>query len=372
MTSLAVSESGFAVVKNLYIDYYDHSNHNVIELPQIAKQSENDAISDVTLSPDGHYLAVVTSISKRLLVYELHLSEKCKTFILPRSASKIRFTADNQQVLVADKSGDVLIYNIKTEDSGIKLLGHLSLLLDILQTPDNKFIITSDRDEKIKVSCYPNTYNIQSYCLGHKEFVKNIEILPHNEKYLTSSSGDGHIKIWDYVEGRLCYSIDTYEDVNDEQLKEEFSKTMDTEGVEITTLPIAHYTVAKIDENSSFLSVVVHNFKKLLIYKLETENNKFSHKLIDTLTMKKCPSAIKFYNSSLFLYDNVDSEVTIFSIVKDKTIEPCKKVKMFANVNFSELDKESNDFIKVLYKRRFDNVQEYQERKRQRLEKAKQ
>lgn len=371
MTSLAVNDNGIVVVRNRYIDHYDYSNHIVIEFPQKTKQ-DHDAVSDVTLSSDGQYLAVITSVSKQLLVYEFPLSEACKSFSLPRSASKIRFTADNQQILVADKSGDVLIYNIKTEDNGTKLLGHLSLLLDILQTPDNKFIITSDRDEKIKVSSYPNTYNIQSYCLGHKEFVKNIEILPHNEKYLSSASGDGYIKVWDYIEGKLCYSIDTFVDVNDDQLKKEFNKTMDTEGIETTTLPIADFTVAKLDENSSFLSVVVHNFHKLLVYKLETANHNFSHKLIDTLTMERCPSAIKFHNSSLFLYDNVDSEVTIYSISKKKTLQLSKKVKMLANVDFSKLDKESNDCIKVLYKRKFDNVQEYQERKRQRLEKAKQ
>lgn len=372
MTSMAVSDNSLVVGRNLHIDQYDHSNHIVVELPQKAKPQGNDAISDVTLSSDGQYLAVITSVSKQLLVYELPLSEKCKSFLLPRSASKIRFTTDNQHVLVADKSGDVLIYNIKTEDLGTKLLGHLSLLLDVLQTPDSKFIITSDRDEKIKVSCYPNTYNIQSYCLGHKEFVKNIEILPHNEKYLSSTSGDGLIKIWDYIKGELCYNIDTYVDVNDDQLKEEFNKIMDVEGVETVTLPIVHYTVAKMDDDSSFLAVVVHNFNKLLIYKLETVNDKFSHKLIDTLTTERCPSAIKFHNSSLFLYDSVDNEVTIFKIIKDKTLELSKKVKMFVNANFSEQDKESNDFIKVLYKRRFDNVQEYQERKRQRLEKVKQ
>lgn len=370
MTSLAVNDNSFVAVRNLRIDHYDHSNHIVLELPLKGKPEENDTISDVTLSSDGRQLAVITSASKQLLLYKLPLSEKCKSFLLPRSASKIRFTTDNQQVLVADKTGDVLIYNIKTEDLGTKLQGHLSLILDVLQTPDNKFIITSDRDEKIKVSCYPNTYNIQSYCLGHKEFVKSIEILPHNEKYLSSTSGDGHIKIWDYVEGKLCYSIDTYVDVNDDQLKEAFNKIMDLEGIETMTLPIVHFTIAKIDENSSYLAVVVHSFTKLLIYKLDTEKDKFRHTLLDTLSMERCPSAIKFYNSSLFLYDNVDSEVTIFNII-NKTLELRKKVKMFADVNFSEQG-ESNDSIKVLYKRRFDNVQEYQERKRQRLEKLKQ
>ena len=34
---------------------------------------------------------------------------------------------------------------------------------------DDKFLITSDRDEKIRVSCFPNSYSIHTFCLGHLE-----------------------------------------------------------------------------------------------------------------------------------------------------------------------------------------------------------
>jgi len=32
---------------------------------------------------------------------------------------------------------------------------------------DDRCVITSDRDEKIRVSAFPDAYNIHSYCLGH-------------------------------------------------------------------------------------------------------------------------------------------------------------------------------------------------------------
>lgn len=48
------------------------------------------------------------------------------------------------------------------------------LSLHLLQRldKDGQFLITSDRDEKVRVSHYPNAYNIGSYCLGHEEYVE--------------------------------------------------------------------------------------------------------------------------------------------------------------------------------------------------------
>jgi tRNA (guanine-N(7)-)-methyltransferase subunit TRM82 len=50
------------------------------------------------------------------------------------------------------------------------ILGHASPLTTFLLTSDEKYIVTADRDEHIRVSWYPNGYNIEMYCLGHLKY----------------------------------------------------------------------------------------------------------------------------------------------------------------------------------------------------------
>jgi hypothetical protein len=49
------------------------------------------------------------------------------------------------------------------------IVGHVSMLTDMTLSNDEKYIITADRDEHVRVSRFPNGYNIESYCMGHTE-----------------------------------------------------------------------------------------------------------------------------------------------------------------------------------------------------------
>ena len=60
------------------------------------------------------------------------------------------------------------------------------MVLNQVLSHDDKYIITSERDEKIRVSCNPNAYNIHSYCLGHTEFVTSLNFI-HNNLLLSGS-----------------------------------------------------------------------------------------------------------------------------------------------------------------------------------------
>ncbi|RKP34936.1 hypothetical protein BJ085DRAFT_6614, partial [Dimargaris cristalligena] len=84
------------------------------------------------------------------------------------------------------------------------ILGHVSMILDLVVTADAKpYVITADRDEKIRVSKYPNSYTIQSFCLGHTAFVSTLACLPTpSVPALVSGGGDGQIIVWNYEQGR--------------------------------------------------------------------------------------------------------------------------------------------------------------------------
>ncbi|XP_053603580.1 tRNA (guanine-N(7)-)-methyltransferase non-catalytic subunit wuho [Plodia interpunctella] len=373
MNCVGVCDKFVVVAKGLVIDVFDYSTHKYIQAPKF-QSLDDDYINDVALSNNTKHLAFITSASKQLLVYSLPLTkdEVCKTFQLPRSASKIRFTANNEQIVVADKSGDVLIYNIKEEDNGSKLLGHLSLLLDVLQTENGKHIITCDRDEKIRVSCYPNTYNIETFCLGHREFVNHIEMLPHDSRILSSTSGDGTICFWDYMTGSLIYNIDTFDDIENEELKTKFSQLMDEDGIEVNALPIIHYIVTQINEISSLCAVYIHSYNAVLFYHVKTIDNQVTHSLAQKLTLDYVPAAIRFYKLSFFIYNDVKSYIKILNILMDHdkfNLQLEKQIDLVELNNKIEETKYNVESIKILYKRKFDNVQEYQERKKQRLEK---
>lgn len=371
---MVATEKYLITAKELHMDIYNYFDHKTIDIPVKNKPNEKDSISDIALSNDGKQLAVVTLTSKKLLVYDLQLRKPQREYNVPRSASRIRFTVDDAKLLVADKSGDVIIYDITSENSGTKILGHLSLLLDVLQTNDSRYIISSDRDEKIIVSCYPNTYNIQTYCLGHKEFVNHIELLPHNDKYLTSTSGDGTVKIWDYIDGKLHHTIDTSVEVSDDQLKQNFLNIMDEGGIEVSNLPIVHYSASTISENFSILALTIHSCNAVIIYSLSNEDNNFSHRLEHKIVLDNFPSAMKLHNDSVFVYDDTEKYVFIYKLINNNgnvSVESHCKERIFENKDVNTENKETQlEAIKVLYKRKFDNVQEYQERKKQRLEKS--
>lgn len=95
------------------------------------------------------------------------------------------------------------------------LLGHVSLLTDLAcvtiqnSLGPRSYIITSDRDEHIRVSRgIPQTHVIEGYCQGHAQFVSKICILPWRTTRLVSGGGDDYLLSWDWLEGTINQQID--------------------------------------------------------------------------------------------------------------------------------------------------------------------
>lgn len=85
-------------------------------------------------------LVAITTIDKFLFLYRFGNDGRLtlvRQVPLVRSTSKIRFSPDGKQVLVADKTGDCYTVSCDDENPEVKwILGHCSLVLDIMMTRD--------------------------------------------------------------------------------------------------------------------------------------------------------------------------------------------------------------------------------------------
>ncbi|XP_035265154.1 tRNA (guanine-N(7)-)-methyltransferase non-catalytic subunit wdr4 isoform X1 [Anguilla anguilla] len=177
-----------------------------------SEEKGSDRILAFAFSTSGSLLAL-TDDNKRLVLFRTHPSWECvSTRWVVRRCTSLQFTWAEDQVLVADKSGDVYSFSVsEPEKPGELKLGHLSMLLGVAVSTDDRYVITADRDEKIRVSLLSLPHNIQSFCLGHCEFVSCLSITLAHPQWLLSGSGDGTVKLWEYESGRRLQSLDLKE-----------------------------------------------------------------------------------------------------------------------------------------------------------------
>lgn len=123
-------------------------------------------------------------------------------------------------LVVADRGGEVYAFDYPCLQHKRRLFGHTSSIITAMSiTADNKYIITSDRDEKIRVSNFPQTECIASFCLGHTDVVTCVTELgpwPAKEttaddcQYFASCSWDKTVRLWKCDNGeemdKVCLS----------------------------------------------------------------------------------------------------------------------------------------------------------------------
>ncbi|RDB23684.1 tRNA (guanine-N(7)-)-methyltransferase non-catalytic subunit TRM82 [Hypsizygus marmoreus] len=215
------------VISGPHIQVLSTSTGDVLHTTAATKSGP---IRCAAVDSSGRYLAT-SGEDKMLKVWEVEglglLSER----ELPKRPTAVRFTADAQTILASDKFGDVFSYPFhftppltanqqkdalsshENPSGGKLILGHASLLTAFLLTADEKYIITADRDEHIRVSWFPQGYNIEMYCLGHTKFVSAIHNPSFSPGDLISGGGDPVLKIWDWMTGKVKHEIEIWETV---------------------------------------------------------------------------------------------------------------------------------------------------------------
>lgn len=210
----------YAISDSVYC--YDQSTRSIkilwtagpLNEQEKAKNIEHRAICEITTYK--HFLVWIAE-DKVLRVYDLNhqilLSEREFT---KRGCA---LSVADDLIVVGDKFGDVYSFPL-IESSGseaaaaseavekLPILGHVSMLTAVALTHTSdadpqRFIITADRDEHIRVSQFPDGHNIQAYCLGHAQFLSCLLIPARHPELLISAGGDDYLAFWDWKNGSL-------------------------------------------------------------------------------------------------------------------------------------------------------------------------
>ncbi|KAK2417585.1 Transducin/WD40 repeat superfamily protein [Trifolium repens] len=197
----------------------------------------NSAVSlhDDSISGDQHFhkdnirairfgakgkLFVSAGDDKTLKIWSVKSWHCISTVLAEKRVTAVAISNDGLHVCFADKFGLVWVVDLNQTSIDKKptpLLSHYCSIITSLEfSPDNRFIISADRDFKIRVTNFPKNplngaHEIQSFCLGHTEFVSCLAFVPALESphsRLLSGSGDSTVRLWDISSGAL---LDTCE-----------------------------------------------------------------------------------------------------------------------------------------------------------------
>lgn len=343
-------------------DGQDDGDVPMVQVLTTPPRLDSNPIVQMAVSHDSRLLAVATAGEKALYLYRVvgelkREAELLSRRELARTSTVVKFSNKDDLVFVADKSGDVYTYGCVNEqwnDPAKWLLAHFSMVLDLTQTPCSRFVITSDRDEKIRVTTFPYTSEIHTYCLGHKEYVAAVQPMPiFGESTIISASGDKTLRAWNYLTGKLCETVRL-------------------------PAPVLHMTARQMGKIIHIAVSFANHDTTMEVYRVFGVTNFYSFAL---MTTRKVPNVkgvtgLMFDRLGELLMTTITKEDKVqvlrftyegtYTLADEDTVALNKAIARVATTMDGKYNKEDVD---LLFKKKFENVEKYQERKELRMAK---
>ncbi|EDW27451.1 GL20260 [Drosophila persimilis] len=315
------------------------------------------SIQNVTYSPDRQLLALTTAGQKAVLLYKSRPENAQLLSIRPlaRASSAPKVLQRWQLPFWSLTKREIAINTsvLRWMPRHVCFLGHLSIVYDVLWSEDQQYIITCDRDDKIRVTNYPATFDIHSYCLGHKEFVSGLAML--TEQHIISASGDKTLRVWNYTCGK-------------ELLLHELPA------------PAVRMLVRQLEPEKTYeVAVLFYDYVDAIgVYRLEQTTTE-SWSITSTQLVRAEAGTWNICNFALtddrIYVTGAENERLTLRVYDSRNGErasglPEGWLKMVLdNLDVAAFMPED---LSVWFKKRFDNVSDYLERKKRRIEEQKQ
>lgn len=129
----------------------------------------------------------------------------CQFKKMDKKISSIALSPTNDEqteefLICADKFGVIFMFllpNLKVKFDGS---GHLAIISHITFDSSGKYLMSCDKDFKIRISRFPSLFIIDGFCYGHTEAVTKCCTIEN--KYILSGSCDGTIRFWSIPFGK--------------------------------------------------------------------------------------------------------------------------------------------------------------------------
>jgi tRNA (guanine-N(7)-)-methyltransferase subunit TRM82 len=182
-------------------------------------------------------------------------------------------------------TGDAWAFSVEEPGKKRLLLGHTASMLTGIKVLGNS-ILTSDRDEKIRITSFPDTTIIKGFLFGHEAYISSMDAADNAEEHpicASCSGGDCTVRIWNHETMQL---LDTWQP--------------DRKGVETTSTPSRVAMAA----DGSVLGLIYDQSNVLDILGVETNATDSKAKSLSKSQSIDCssqPLSVAFSNGNILV-----------------------------------------------------------------------